>query len=135
MDERVMKFRIGAMVLGAVLAAVVLVLTFGGLSSPFQRTYTIYVRFPSVSGLSAGAPVRKSGIRIGKVSKIEFAADDQVLVTLRLNANYRIGPDETCWLRNSLLGDAALEFERTRATDGNAATPIGRQSGTLPKCQ
>jgi len=46
---------------------------------------------------SAVAPVSQS--------KIELDADDQVLVTLRMNANYRIGLDETCWLRNSLLGD------------------------------
>jgi phospholipid/cholesterol/gamma-HCH transport system substrate-binding protein len=129
MNERVMKFRIGVMVLGTGLAAAVLVLTFGGLSSPFQRTYTLYVKLPSASGLSAGAPVRKSGIRIGEVSKIELAADDQVLITLRLNANYRIGPDETCWLRTSLLGDAWLEFEPTRTPDGKAAAPIARQSG------
>ena len=120
------------MVVGAVLAAVILVVVFGGPFSPFQRTYTISVKFPSASGLST-APVRKSGIRIGEVSKIELAADDRVLVTLRINANYRIGQDETCWLRNSLLGDAWLEFEHTRATDDKAATPIGRQSGTLPK--
>ena len=135
MDDRVMKFRIGVMVLGAVLVAVILVMMFGRISSPFQRIYTICVKFPSVSGLSAGAPVRKNGIRIGEVSKIELAADDQVLVTLRLNANYRIGQDETCWLRKSLLGDAWLEFERALATDGKAAPPIGRQSGTLPEHQ
>ena len=117
MDERVMKFRIGVMVLGAVLAAVILVLTFGGLSSPFQRTYTIYVKLPSASGLSAGAPVRKSGIRMGEVSKIELAADDQVLVTLRINANYRLDQDETCFLRHSLMGDASLDFEPTPAIE------------------
>jgi phospholipid/cholesterol/gamma-HCH transport system substrate-binding protein len=130
-----MKFRIGVMVLGTVLAAVILALAFGGLSSPFQRTYTLYVKLPSAAGLSAGAPVRKSGIRIGEVSKIELAADDQVLVTLRLSANYPIGQDETCWLRSSLLGDTWLEFERTRAADGKTTTPIEQQSGTLPKHQ
>ena len=134
MDERAMKFRIGVMLLGAALAAVVLLMTFGGLSSPFQRTYALSVKFPSVSGLSAGAAVRKSGIRIGEVSKIELAADDQVLVTLRINANCRIGEDETCLLRTSLLGDAWLEFERTRPTAGKTAAS-GRPSATLPKGQ
>ncbi len=113
-----MKFRIGVTVLAAVLVAAVLVLAFGGVSSPFQKTYTLYVKFPSVSGLSASAPVRKSGIRIGEVSRVELAADDQVLVTLRIDAKYPIGPDETCVLKNSLLGDAWLEFEHARAADG-----------------
>ena len=129
MHERVMKFRIGVMVLGAVLAAVVLALTFGGLTSPFQRTYTVYVRLPSASGLSAGAPVRKSGLRIGEVSKIELAADDQVLVTLRINAAYRIGEDETCWLKSSLLGDTWLEFEHARVIDDKTAAPGGPRPG------
>jgi phospholipid/cholesterol/gamma-HCH transport system substrate-binding protein len=126
MDERVMKFRIGVMVLAAALAAAVLAVTLGGIRSPFQSTYTLYIKFPSASGLIAGAAVRKSGIRIGEVSTIELQADDQVLVTLRLNAKYRISKNETCWLRNSLLGDAWLEFEPSQTADAKASSTVGQ---------
>jgi phospholipid/cholesterol/gamma-HCH transport system substrate-binding protein len=131
MDERVMQFRVGVMVLAALLVAVILALVFGGLPSPFRKTFTIQVKFSSAPGVSVGTPVRKSGIRIGEVSSVEFAADDQVLVTLRIAANYQVRHDETCCLRSSLLGDTWLEFESTPAvsgTDGKPPPPIGRQS-------
>jgi len=83
-----MKFRIGVMVLGAVLAAVILVMVFGGHSSQFQRTYTICVKFPSVSGLSTGAPVRKNGIRIGEVSKIELAAKSSLQIPENISISF-----------------------------------------------
>jgi len=103
MDERVMQFRVGVMILAALLVAVILALVFGGVPSPFRKAYTIQVKFSSAPGVSVGTPVRKSGIRIGEVSSVEFAADDQVLVTLRISANYRVRHDETsasavaCW--------------------------------------
>ena len=111
MDSRVMKFRVGVMVLAAVLAAAVLVAMFGGLPFSFHKTYTIYVKFSSAPGLSAGVPVRKSGIRIGEVSNVTFAPDGQVLATLRIDDKYRLYDNETCCLQNNLLGDAWLEFE------------------------
>jgi ABC-type transporter Mla subunit MlaD len=72
--------------------------------------------------------VRKRGVRIGEVSNIELTADDRVLVTLRIGANYQIHHDETCWVRSNLLGDTWLEFEPTQATDSKSATPSGRSS-------
>jgi phospholipid/cholesterol/gamma-HCH transport system substrate-binding protein len=128
MNQRAMQFRVGVMVLGTILIAAVLVAMFGGLSSPFRKTYTLEVKFPSAPGLSVGSPVRKSGIRIGEVSKIAFADDDQVLVTLQIDAKYRLHDNETCWLRNGLLGDAWLEFEPKQAAGppaGSVVKPAG----------
>jgi phospholipid/cholesterol/gamma-HCH transport system substrate-binding protein len=124
MNERTMQFRVGVMVIAAVLFAVVLALMFAG-PSFFHKTYSIRVEFPATPGLAVGAPVRKRGIRIGEVSNIELTADDRVLATLRIGANYEIHRDETCWIRNSLLGDAWLEFEPTQATDSKPVTPSG----------
>jgi len=126
MNERAMQFRIGATLIGAVLAAVVLAVIFGGIPSPFRKTYTLYVKFSSAPGLSVGSPVRKSGIRIGEVSKIELTGDDKVLVRLQIDAKFRIHDDETCWLRSSLLGDAWLEFEPTRAAENEPAAASGQ---------
>jgi phospholipid/cholesterol/gamma-HCH transport system substrate-binding protein len=128
MNERAMQFRVGVIVIAAVLLAVVLTLMFAGLPSFFHKSYSIRVEFPATPGLAVGAPVRKRGIRIGEVSNIELTANDRVLVTLRIGANYEIHHDETCWIRNSLLGDAWLEFEATQATDSKPVTPIGTPS-------
>ncbi len=125
MNERAMQFRVGVMLIAAVLFAVVLALMFAGLPSFFHKTYSIRIEFPATPGLAVGASVRKRGVRIGEVSNIELTADDRVLVTLRIEANYEIHHDETCWVRNSLLGDAWLEFEPTQATDSKPVTPSG----------
>jgi phospholipid/cholesterol/gamma-HCH transport system substrate-binding protein len=128
MDERVMRFRIGVMVIGAVLAAAILALMLGGLPGPFQRTSTIYVKLSSAPGVSVGTPVRKSGIRIGEVSNVALTADDQVLVTMQIKTKYRLYKSDACVLRTSLLGDAWLEFEPGKTADSNSAAPIGTQS-------
>jgi phospholipid/cholesterol/gamma-HCH transport system substrate-binding protein len=128
MNERVMQFRVGVMVIAAVVFAAILALMFTGFPSVFHKTYSIRVEFPATPGLAVGAPVRKRGIRIGEVSNIELTADDRVLVTLRIGANYEIHHDETCWIKNSLLADAWLEFEPTQASDSKPVTPGGPPS-------
>jgi len=125
MNERVMQFRVGVMVVAAVLFASVIAVLFGGVSSPFRKTYTIYVKFPSAPGISTGSAVRRRGIRIGQVSNVTFSDDDQVLVTLQLDASYRINQDEPCCLKNSLLGDAWLEFEPPTANLSKPGSPLG----------
>jgi phospholipid/cholesterol/gamma-HCH transport system substrate-binding protein len=130
MTERTMQFRVGVMLLAAILAAAVLALTFGGLPSLLEKTYTINVKFPSASGLTDGSPVRKSGIRIGEVSNIALASDDQVLVTLRISTQYPIHDDEVCRLRTSLLGDSSVEFEHADASARDStARPTENKTG------
>ncbi len=112
MTERTMQFRVGVTVLATVLIAAVLALTFGGPPSLLEKSYTLQAKFPSAAGLAVGSPVRKSGIRIGEVTHIALAPDDQVVVTLRINSKYTIYRDEACRLQTNLLGDAWVEFER-----------------------
>ncbi len=111
MNERVMQFRVGVLVLAAVVMAVILVALFAGISAPLGGGNTFYVRLSSAPGLTAGAPVCKRGVRIGAVSKVELTADDSVLATLRIDARHPIYVDETCWLKGNLFGDAQLDFE------------------------
>ena len=119
---------VGALVLAA--AAGFLIYALGNTSKGADAGgYELIGKFGDVGALATGADVRVAGVKVGAVSKIELADDDQVLLTLRLNANYRIGQDETCWLRSSMLGDEWLEFERAPPSDDKAAAPVGRQSG------
>lgn len=112
MDERLMKFRVGLMVVATIVVAVVLMAIFGGFSGLFVNAYVIHVRFDHAPGVAVGTPVRKSGVRIGEVSDLELTPNDEVLVTLRINGKYTVYSDEVCRLKTSLLGDAWLEFER-----------------------
>ena len=60
-------------------------------------------------GVAEGTPVRKSGIRIGKVSAISFDTrpnqPDGVLVTLSLDSKYKIRAGSVPRLTRSLIGD------------------------------
>jgi phospholipid/cholesterol/gamma-HCH transport system substrate-binding protein len=102
------------------------VLILGGLPSLLEKSYTLHVKFPTASGLTTGAAVRKSGIRIGEVTNIALAPDDQVLVTLRINSNYTIRHDEVCRLKTSLLGDAWVEFEPAQAAGSGVRDSAAR---------
>jgi phospholipid/cholesterol/gamma-HCH transport system substrate-binding protein len=125
MDERVMQFRVGVMVVATLLIAAMLVVIFGELPSLFHGSYTIYVTFSEAPGVTRDTPVRKSGIRIGRVTSVRFADDDtSVLVTAEINANRQIYHDEVCRISTALLaGDASLEFVRPSQPAG-PRTPV-----------
>jgi phospholipid/cholesterol/gamma-HCH transport system substrate-binding protein len=109
MNERVMQFRVGVMVLATLLIAGILMLLLGGLPS-WKGTYQIRIKFPQAPGVSADTPVRKSGILIGRVTSHEFAEDGGVIVTARIDRGITLRQNEVCRIRGSLLGDAVLEF-------------------------
>ncbi|HEY3495860.1 MAG TPA: MlaD family protein [Polyangiaceae bacterium] len=70
MNQRAIEIRVGALILVAVALIGAFIVVMGGLS--FQPTNTVYVSFQNPGGLVAGAPVRISGVRVGKVAEIEF---------------------------------------------------------------
>jgi phospholipid/cholesterol/gamma-HCH transport system substrate-binding protein len=70
MKQRSIEVRVGALILLAVGLVLGFVVVMGGLS--FQPTYTVYVAFENPGGLTAGAPVRISGLKVGRVAELEF---------------------------------------------------------------
>lgn len=113
MNERIVQFRVGVMVLATLIISAILVLFFGEM--PKLGNYTIHIRFHDAPGVTRHTPVRKSGIRIGRVMDIRFAEDDRsVIVTASIDANRRLYHNEVCQILSSLvMGDTALEFERS----------------------
>ena len=66
MDDRVLRFRVGVVVLAAAVITCILVMLLGEGQSVFQRRYTIYLKFPQAPGVTvedgAGAiAVTKTG--------------------------------------------------------------------------
>ncbi|OUT65591.1 MAG: hypothetical protein CBB70_11140 [Planctomycetaceae bacterium TMED10] len=112
MDERVAQARVGIVVISALILTAILIVLFGDFPSMFHTGKTISVRFTNAPGVTKGTPVRKSGILVGRVSKVEFVKDSpDVLVTLSLNAGTQIYEDENCSINNaSLLGNSFIEF-------------------------
>ncbi len=110
MDERVVQFRVGVMVLATFIIAGILVVLFGSLPSFTTPRNTIYITFRQALGVSRDTPVRKSGILIGRVTDVELD-DIGVLITAEINASVKLYTNEICQVGSSLLGgDAVIQF-------------------------
>jgi phospholipid/cholesterol/gamma-HCH transport system substrate-binding protein len=111
MDERVLRFRVGVVVVASAIVTVVLVMLFGAWPNMLQPQYTLHIRFPEAPGITVDTPVRKSGVLIGRVSRVELLDEGGVLVSTNINRNFTLRRNETCRIgTGSLLGDAVLEF-------------------------
>ncbi|HEY2760720.1 MAG TPA: MlaD family protein [Pirellulales bacterium] len=110
MDERVVQFRVGVTVLAALLITGILMLLFGELPSVLRGSYLVYIKFPSAPGVAQDTPVRSLGIHIGRVAKVQFTPDNQVLVTAKIDGNVELYRDEAVRISSGLLGDAELDF-------------------------
>jgi phospholipid/cholesterol/gamma-HCH transport system substrate-binding protein len=111
MDERVLRFRVGVVVLAAAVITSVLIMLLGEGSAIFQRRYTVFLRFPQAPGVTVDTPVRKHGILVGRVSDVKLLDEGGVLLTAWVDNRYTVRRNEVCRIStSSLLGDAVLEF-------------------------
>ena len=112
MDERVLRFRVGVVVVAAAIITIILITLLGAWPSPFKPRYTLHIVFPAAPGVTIDTPVRKSGIQIGRVSNLELRESGGVLLTLKIDARYPLRRNETCRVSTGSLvtGDAVLEF-------------------------
>lgn len=131
MDERVIRFRVGVIVLSAVFLTGILVLLFGNTGSLLRGGYTIHLHFNDAPGVSEGTPVRKSGILIGRVHSVRFAEQGGVIVDARINKGVKIYRSEVPEVTGSLLGgDVVIQFVQRP----NAPTePMPPRAGTDDK--
>lgn len=101
-------FWVGLFVLLGVVALVFLALRAGNLSSfSFAPTYEVQASFDNLGGLKVRAPVKSSGVVVGRVSGISFDnATYRAVVTLSLEAQYKFPADSSASILTSgLLGE------------------------------
>ncbi len=112
MDERIVQFRVGVMVLATFIIAAILVLLFGELPTGLgQSTYQITVRFASAPGVTPDTPVRKFGLLIGRVTSVGFdEANEGAVVSAAIHGDVVLRENEVCRIKSGLLGDPVLEF-------------------------
>ncbi len=111
MEERVLQFRVGVVIVASVIVTVVLVMLFGAWPNVWEGRYEVHVKFPEAPGVTVDTPVRKSGVLIGRVSNVQLLEEGGVLVSLRLFDRFTLRARETCRIgTESLLGDAVVEF-------------------------
>jgi phospholipid/cholesterol/gamma-HCH transport system substrate-binding protein len=108
MNERVVQFRVGVMVLATLLITAILVVMFNDPRSWFRGSYTIQAKFPQAPGVTKSTPIRKSGILIGRVSHVDLK-DGRAVVTAKIDGNRRLRHNEVFRIVDNLLGDTVVE--------------------------
>jgi phospholipid/cholesterol/gamma-HCH transport system substrate-binding protein len=113
---------VGALILVALGLLGAFVVVMGGLS--FEPTLTVYVTFQNPGGLQAGAPVRISGVKVGRVSELEFRGgqvdpktheqEPPIRAVARIERRYQTAiHDNSRWFVTSqgVLGEMFLAIE------------------------
>ena len=70
MSQRSMEVKVGALIIVSLALLAGFVVVMGGMS--FEPTYRVYVDFDNPGGLQSGAPVRISGVKVGRITAIQF---------------------------------------------------------------
>ncbi|RLS30468.1 MAG: MCE family protein [Planctomycetota bacterium] len=110
MNDRVMQFRVGVMVLATAIIAGILIVLFGDLPSLVQRTYPLRMNFSDARGVTSGTPVRKNGILVGRVKDVALDEKGGVNVVADIDSAVPIYRDEEARITGSLLGDAEISL-------------------------
>lgn len=125
MSNRNLRVRLGLFVVLASVLFGSLIVMFNTLPGLFRRSSAYYVRFTDAPGLASGAPVRRSGVRIGEVRDITLDEKSGiVLVQLAIRSPYTIRKNEQPTLMTGLLGsDATIDLIPRPVEDGE---PVDR---------
>ncbi|NBW97596.1 MAG: MCE family protein [Planctomycetia bacterium] len=110
MNDRVMQFRVGVMVLATAIIAGILVVLFGDLPSLVQATYPLKMDFADARGVSQGTPVRKNGILVGRVASVTLNERGGVSVVADIDSYVPVYRDEQPRISGTLLGDAEISL-------------------------
>jgi len=128
MNDRVMQFRVGVVVLATAIIGGLLVT----LNSPAPKewvpwgrgTYRVTVELQQAPGIGPNTPVRKNGLLIGRVASIDDL-DDHIAVHINVDAGSHLFPQYECQVRTSVLGDATIEFVARPVPPGTPPLPDG----------
>ena len=143
-----MQLRIGLLALATLILIGILLAMIGGESSVVQwleRKQVFHVYFSEAPGVTPGTPVRKAGIRIGRVGGVQYVEDVDdpdllqqlgdrtrrggVVVTVEIDKDRKIYSDEVCRVRtDSLMGDAVLVFVK-RGDDSDSGENGSGENG------
>lgn len=140
MSQRSIEVKVGFLILVALGLLAGFVVVMGGLS--LQPTFTVYVSFQNPGGLQSGAPIRIAGVKVGRVSELEFRGglidpvthqpEPTIRAVAKIERRYNTAiHDNSRWFVTSqgVLGEMFLAIEpgssdRPLVTDGATVTGI-----------
>ncbi len=115
MTTRTLEITVGLFVAAGIAALVMLALTVSNLASYGNGDgYEIKAHFDNIGGLKVRAPVSASGVRVGKVSHIEYDSQSyEAVVTLTIDQQFDRFPVDTAAsiLTSGLLGEQYIGLE------------------------
>src|SRR5262249_28601247 len=111
-NDSMMKFRLGVFVLGSLILLATLIVLFGELPDFFRSQIHYRVKLSAAPVVVEGTPVRKPGIRMGEVTRVELDPDTgEVTLGLVVERRYQLRVDDVVTLSRSLvLGETAINF-------------------------
>jgi phospholipid/cholesterol/gamma-HCH transport system substrate-binding protein len=113
-----LETRLGMFVAFAVIAAVVIIETIGGIEN-FKSGYRLHALFNTVHELKVGDRVKMAGVEVGRVEKIALA-ENKVKVTMKLHSGTAVKTDSTATVKFAgLMGQnfVSVDFGSTTAKD------------------
>ena len=130
MNEQAIRFRFGIFVLASLILLAVLTILFGGFPNYFKRTQEYTIVFANAAGISPGAPVRRSGVRIGEVRTVVLNNETgKVDVEIVVEEKFTLRKVDRPTIMQGLIGgDAAIAFlppEDPKLKDDTAMIPPG----------
>jgi phospholipid/cholesterol/gamma-HCH transport system substrate-binding protein len=115
MDMQRQRFRLGLFVLTAAILLAVLVLLFGGTAGRlFSRQIEYTIEFTDAPGVAVGTPVRRSGVRIGTVTKVELNdTTGTVIVRIGIDKQFKVYDRDQPVISQDLLSrDTTIDLVR-----------------------
>ena len=115
MSERGRNIAVGTTVLVALCMLAGMIVIFTGIPSMFRRGYVMSISFDNTQGAKEGDPVRIAGRRIGSITGVRFAQDDNagagIVFTVLIDAEVRIPGNANAYLHTKgLTSPAHIEF-------------------------
>lgn len=129
MERTTIDLWFGAFVLAGFAALLVLALKVGNLGQErATSTYRVEGRFDNIGGLKVRAPVRSSGVLVGRVAEISFDNERfQASVFMALDSRYAFPKDTSASILTSgLLGESYIGLDAggddKKLADGDRVT-------------
>jgi phospholipid/cholesterol/gamma-HCH transport system substrate-binding protein len=112
MSKATRDFVVGLFVLAGLGALAYLALQVGGIEGDGDGGLELSAEFSEIGGLKERAPVVVSGVRIGRVQRIELTPDLRAVVHLDVDVKYQLPTDSSAAIRTEgLLGQQFVALE------------------------
>ena len=120
MNRATLNLWVGLFVVGGFVAILFLVFKVGSIGGAnLSDGYTVTAHFGNIGGLKVSAPVKSSGVLVGRVSAIRFDTRKyDALVTMKLVSNIPFSTDTTAEILTSgILGEQYVGLETGGETE------------------